>query len=199
VAQWKNRFERVLIESIPSMKIHQTELEIVRASVLEIAADAIVNAANIGMRGGGALDGVIHRAAGIEMKRELEIVAPSGAKPAEVVVTRAYNLPQKWVFHVAGPVWKDAKALECDELLAKSYRGCLEEAQNRELESLAFPSLSTGVFAFPLERAAPIAIQTAIEFLVGNPQTTLRRVTFAMFGGTEFHHFERALRKLENV
>ena len=179
------------------MKIHQTELEIVRASVLEIAADAIVNAANIGMRGGGALDGAIHRAAGIEMKRELEIAAPNGAQTAEIVVTRAYNLPQKWVFHVAGPVWKEIKSLECDELLRKSYRGCLEEAQNRGLESLAFPSLSTGVFSFPLDRAAPIALQTAIDFLEENPQTSLRRVTFAMFQGTEFHYFERALRKLE--
>lgn len=179
------------------MKIHQTELETVRASVLNIEADAIINAANTAMRGGGALDGAIHRAAGREMLRELELVAPRGSQTAEVVVTRAYDLPQKWVFHIAGPVWKDSKAEECDALLAQSYRGALEEANNRGLESLAFPSLSTGVYAFPLQRAAPIALQTAFHFLWNHPQTTLRRVTFAMFGGEEFHCFQRALRDLE--
>lgn len=176
------------------MKIHRTELEVVRGSVLEIEAEAIVNAANTSMRGGGALDGAIHRAAGPMMLAELEKVAPNGSQSGEIVVTRAYDLPQKWVFHVAGPVWKEAKALECDELLAKSYRGALEEAQKRGLESIAFPSLSTGVFAFPLQRAAPIAIGVAVEFLKENPQTSLRRVTFAMFGGQEHHYFEKALK-----
>ena len=180
------------------MKIHQTELEIVRGSVLEIKADAIINAANTGMRGGGALDGAIHRAAGPQMLRELEIVAPRGSETAEVVVTRAYDLPQKWVFHIAGPVWKDSKAQECDALLGQSYRGALEEAQKRGLESLAFPSLSTGVYAFPLARAAPIAVRAAFDFLWNESQTPLRLVTFALFGGEEFHYFTRALRDLEN-
>lgn len=179
------------------MIIHRCELEIVRGSVLEIEAEAIVNAANTAMRGGGALDGAIHRAAGPEMKRELHSVAPNGAPTAEVVVTRAYNLPQKWVFHVAGPVWKPARADECDELLAQSYRNCLVQAQRRELASLAFPSLSTGVYAFPLERAAPIALGTAREFLRQNPQTGLRCVTFALYGGEEFHHFGQALHRWE--
>ncbi len=178
------------------MTIGQTELEVVRGSVLEIGADAIVNAANTRMRGGGTLDGAIHRAAGPQMLAELREVAPNGAQTGEIVVTRAYNLPQKWVFHVAGPVWKEARALECDELLAKSYRGALQEAQRRRLESLAFPSLSTGVYAFPIERAAPLALGVAVEFLTQNPQTCLRRVTFAMFGGTEHHYFERVLRQL---
>jgi O-acetyl-ADP-ribose deacetylase (regulator of RNase III) len=177
------------------VKINQTELTLIRASVLEQPVDVIVNAANIGMRGGGALDGAIHRAAGPEMVRDLEIAAPHGAKTAEVVVSGAHNLPQKWVFHVTGPVWKEAKALECDELLAKSYRGCLEEAQKRGLESIAFPSLSTGVFSFPLERAAPIAVGTVVEFLTQKGETSLRRVIFAMFGGTEFHYFDRAFQK----
>lgn len=179
------------------MKIHQTDLEIVRGSVLEVQADAIVNAANTAMRGGGALDGAMHRDAGPQLRRELEIVAPNGAKTAEVVVTPGFDLPQKWIFHVAGPIWKDNKATECGHLLAQSYRGCLEAAQKRGLDSIAFPSLSTGVYAFPIERAAPIALASAAEFLQQNPQTTLRRVTFALYGGTEFHHFEQALRRLE--
>jgi O-acetyl-ADP-ribose deacetylase (regulator of RNase III) len=180
------------------MKIQQTEISLVRGSVLEQPVDAIVNAANTGMRGGGALDGAFHRAAGPQMVRELEIVAPNGSKTAEVVVTGAYDLPQQWVFHVAGPVWKDSKALECDELLAQSYRGCLEEAQKRGLESLAFPSLSMGVFSFPLDRAAPIAVKTSIDFLNQNSETSLRRIVLAMFGGTEFHYFDKAFKKYEN-
>lgn len=179
------------------MMIHQTELEVVRGSVLEIEADAIVNAANTAMRGGGALDGAIHRAAGPRLLEELQRVAPRGAATAQVVATGAYDLLQRFVFHVAGPVWKAARADECDQLLAQSYRGCLEAAQERALASLAFPSLSTGVYAFPIARAAPIALQTATRWLRAHPQTSLRRVTFALFGGEEFYYFARALRDLE--
>ncbi|PQV62574.1 O-acetyl-ADP-ribose deacetylase (regulator of RNase III), contains Macro domain [Abditibacterium utsteinense] len=179
------------------MKIHRTELEIVRGSVLEIEADAIINAANTAMRGGGALDGAFHRDAGPQLKRELETVAPRGAATAQVIVTPGFNLSQPWIFHVAGPIWAAMKAAECDELLAQSYRNCLEEAQKRGLESLAFPSLSTGVYSFPLERAAPIALGTALDFLWNNPQTSLRRVTFALYGGTEFHCFGQAFKRLE--
>lgn len=177
------------------MTINRTQISLVRGSVLEQPVEAIVNAANTGMRGGGALDGAIHRAAGPQMLAELENAAPNGAETAQVVVTRAYNLPQKWVFHVAGPVWKEAKAFECDRWLAQSYRGCLEAAQKRDLESLAFPSLSTGVYSFPMGRAAPIAFQSAVDFLTQNPQTSLRQVVFAMFSGTEFHYFDKVFKK----
>lgn len=177
------------------MKIHQTELTILRGSVLEQKVDAIVNAANTAMRGGGALDGAINSAAGREMLRELEQVAPHGSVTGEVVVTGAYNLPQKFVFHVAGPIWSAARAEQCDNLLAYSYRNCLEEAQNRSLESLALPSLSTGVYSFPIDRAAAIAVGVAVDFLTQNPDTSLQRVIFVMFGGTEYHFFDKALKK----
>ena len=179
------------------MKINQTEIEVVRGSVLDQRADALVNAANTAMRGGGALDGAIHRAAGPQMVRELEQLAPDGSETSEVIVTKGYNCGFDWVFHVAGPVWKPHNADECDELLRASYENCLIEADDRNLESLAFPSLSTGVYAFPLERAAPIALQSALDFLRENPQTSLKSVVFAMFGGEEWHVFSRALRKLE--
>lgn len=179
------------------MQFHQTELLLLRASVLGQPVDAIVNAANTGMRGGGALDGTIHRAAGPQMLRELEVEAPRGAQTAEVVVTGAYNLPQQWVFHVAGPVWKDSKASECEALLEQSYLNCLEEADSRGLQSIAFPSLSTGVYAFPLERAAPIALGAAVRYLNEHESSSLRRVVFALFGGTEFHYFQKALAKIE--
>jgi O-acetyl-ADP-ribose deacetylase (regulator of RNase III) len=177
------------------MKIHETELTILRGSVLDQPVDAIVNAANTAMRGGGVLDGAIHRAAGREMLLELERVAPQGSETSEVVVTGGYNLPQKFVFHVAGPIWNAARGQQCDELLAHSYRNCLHEAQNRGLQSLAFPSLSTGVYSFPIDRAAPIAVGVAVDFLKENPQTSLQRVIFAMFGGTEYHFFDKALKK----
>ena len=179
------------------MQINQTHVEVVRGSVLEQRADAIVNAANTGMRGGSALDGAVHHGAGPRMLEELEEVAPHGAQTAQVVVTRAYDLPQGWVFHVAGPVWKAEREEECEELLAEAYYNCLAEADVRGLESLALPSLSTGVYAFPLERAAPIALATTRYFLQKHPETSLERVTFAMFGGLEHHEFRRALERLE--
>ena len=178
------------------MQINQTQIEVVRGSVLECNADAIVNAANKGMRGGSALDGAIHHAAGPQMLDELVEVAPDGALTSEVIVTRAYELPQKFVFHVAGPIWKNDREEECEDELAAAYYNCLAEADVRGLESLALPSLSTGVYSFPLERAAPIAIATAAYFLKNHPETSLTRVTFAMFGGAEHHEFRRALEKL---
>ena len=178
------------------MQINQTQIEVVRGSVLECEVDAIVNAANTGMRGGSALDGAIHNAAGPRMLEELVEVAPHGAQTAEVVVTRAYDLPQRFVFHVAGPIWKTDREQDCEDELAEAYYNCLAEADARGLESLALPSLSTGVYAFPLPRAAPIALKTARYFLEQHPETSLSRVTFAMFGGPEHHEFRRALEKL---
>ena len=180
------------------MQINKTQLEVVRGSVLECEADAIVNAANTGMRGGSALDGAIHRAAGPRMMEELIEVAPDGSQTAEVVVTRAYDLPQKFVFHVAGPMWKTERAEECEDELAEAYYNCLAEADVRGLESLALPSLSTGVYGFPLERAAPIALKTTAYFLSKHPETSLERVTFAMFGGPEHHEFRRALERISD-
>lgn len=182
------------------MQINSTQIEVVRGSVLEQATDAIVNAANKGMRGGSALDGAIHNAAGPGMLDELIEVAPHGAQTAEVVVTRAYDLPQQWVFHVAGPIWKAGQPETheaCEALLAEAYYNCLAEADVRGLQSLALPSLSTGVYAFPLESAAPLALATAVHFLKQHPETSLSRVIFAMFGGAEHHEFRRALEKLE--
>ena len=181
------------------MQINQTHIEVVRGSVLEQTADAIVNAANTGMRGGSALDGAIHNAAGPRMLEELIEVAPHGARTAEVVVTRAYDLPQQWVFHVAGPIWKTEREEECEDELAAAYFNCLAEADVRGLESLALPSLSTGVYAFPLQRAAPLALATTAYFLKNHPDTSLERVTFAMFGGAEHHEFRRALEKLNSA
>ena len=184
------------------MQINRTQLEVVRGSVLEQKTSAIVNAANVGMRGGSALDGAIHNAAGAGLLDELIEVAPHGARTAEVVVTRAHDLPQQWVFHVAGPIWKTGCAElheQCEDELAEAYYNCLAEADVRGLESLALPSLSTGVYGFPLERAAPIALKTTAYFLEKHPETSLERVVYAMFGGAEHHEFRRALESLNSA
>lgn len=180
------------------MKIHQTELEVIRASALDVEAEAIVNAANRAMRGGGGIDGAIHSRAGRALMDELEIVAPEGARTAEVVVTNGHRLPHRFVFHVAGPVWNERHAKQCDELLEAAYRNALDEAEARRLKSIVLPSISTGVYSFPLNRAAGIALNTAIEWAQSHPDTSLRRVTFAMWGGEEHHVFRRALEKLEH-
>jgi len=172
-------------------------LEVVRASALDVEAEAIVNAANKAMRGGGGIDGAIHSRGGRELMNELEIVAPDGAQTAEVVVTGGHRLPHRFVFHVAGPVWNERRAGECDELLESAYRNALTEADARRLQTIVVPSISTGVYAFPLVRAASIALATAMEWLKSHPDTSLRRVTFAMWGGEEHHVFRRALEKLE--
>ncbi|BCM90385.1 O-acetyl-ADP-ribose deacetylase [Abditibacteriota bacterium] len=178
------------------MKIHQTELQVVRASALDVEAEAIVNAANTGMRGGGGIDGAIHYRAGRDLMEELQQVAPYGAQTAEVVVTSGHALPHQYIFHVAGPIWNARHEAECEELLASSYEHVLAEADGRQLTTIVLPSISTGVYAFPLDRAAPIALETAISFLQSHPETSLRSVTFAMWGGEEHHIFRRALEKL---
>jgi len=179
------------------MQIHKTLLEVVRASALDVEADVIVNAANRAMRGGGGIDGAIHSRAGRDLMNELEMIAPDGAQTAEVVVTAGYRLPHQFVFHVAGPVWKDARAHECDELLQAAYQNALTEADARRLKTIVVPSISTGIYAFPLPRAAKIALATARDFLLEHPQTSLERVTFAMWGGEEHHVFARALHDME--
>ena len=174
------------------VEIDNTQLTLVQGSVADQEVDAIVNAANKMMRGGGGIDGVIHRRAGRAMLRELEQVAPSGARTSQVIVTHGHELPQPFVFHVAGPRWGGGKQSE-PEQLAACYRNSLIEADARELTSIAFCSISTGIYGFPIELAAPIAVQTVVDYLRAHPETTLTRVVFAMFQETEYKHFQASL------
>lgn len=179
------------------MQINQTKIEVVRGAVQAQDVDAIVNAANTAMRGGGGVDGVIHKAAGKDLMTELIQVAPDGAKVGEVVVTGAHALPQKHIFHVAGPYWNNGKSGEADKLAA-CYRNCLDAAEKLGLESMAFCSISTGVYRFPIELAAPEAVQTVTDWLTAHPETSLRRIVFAMYGADEFDVFTAALVAREN-
>ncbi len=164
---------------------HNSLIRVVRGSVLDQDVDAVVNAANTRMRGGGGIDGRVHQLAGPKLLQELQRVAPHGAETAEVVVTPGFQLKQSYIFHVAGPVWRGGTNSE-EQLLTSAYRNCVLKARDMRLESLAFCSLSTGAFGYPLEQAAPVALDAVSEALEGSANLS---VTFAMFGQAEFQIF----------
>lgn len=162
------------------------QIEIVRGSLLDQDVQAVVNAANTSMRGGGGLDGQVHRQGGKGMLDELLRVAPHGAKTGEVVVTGGHQMPFQYVLHVAGPVWQGGNAGE-REMLAACYRNAVLKAQELGVKSLGFASISTGIYRFPLEIAAPLALRTVTEFA-----TELDRVVFALYGEEEFRIFSNS-------
>ncbi len=174
------------------MKINQTEITVAHGSVTDQDVDAIVNAANVAMRGGGGIDGRIHAAAGPALLEELRRVAPNGAPTGSAVMTAGHGLKQPYIIHTPGPVWHGGSRGEKD-LLASCYRNSLQLAHDRRLSSIAFCSISTGIYGYPLAQAASISIQTVKQFLESAPDTTLRRVVFAMYGATEFREFSQAL------
>lgn len=133
-------------------------IEIVEGNLLHQPVEAAVNAANTMMRGGGGVDGAIHAAAGPRLLDELRRVAPQGAETSEAVVTGGHGTGFRYIFHVAGPRWKDGESGE-PELLAASYRNVCAKARELGVQTLAFPSISTGAYRFPVELAAPIAIR----------------------------------------
>lgn len=170
---------------------HKTTIEIVQGGVVEQDVDVIVNAANTAMRGGGGIDGVIHRAAGRGLLAELERVARNGAKTGAAVLTGGHNLTQPYIIHTPGPVWKGGNANEA-ERLASCYRSCLERAEEKGLKSIAFCSISTGIYGYPLDRAAPVALNTVRAYLDAHPDTSLERVVFAMYQAPEYQAFTKA-------
>ena len=173
------------------MPTHSTTIKIVRGSVVDQDVDAIVNAANTAMRGGGGIDGVIHRAAGRGLMAELEKAAPNGAKTGTTVLTSGHNLKQPYIIHTPGPVWKGGNANEAEKL-AMCYRSCLEKADGKGLKSIAFCSISTGVYRYPLPLAAPVALRTVKDYLDSHPDTSLERVVFAMYQAPEYQAFTKA-------
>lgn len=148
-------------------------LELYRGNLLDLDVDAIVNAANSSLMGGGGVDGAIHRAAGPELKEACRPLAP--CPPGEVRVTEGFGLAPRLIFHTVGPVWQGGTAGE-PETLAACYRNCIAEAQSRRLSSLAFPAISTGIYGYPLEAAAETAISTCL--VAGAAGLTLTLVAF---------------------
>jgi O-acetyl-ADP-ribose deacetylase (regulator of RNase III) len=158
-------------------EISSARLEIVVADITTLATDAIVNAANSSLLGGGGVDGAIHRAAGPELLAECEKLG--GCATGGVKITRGYRLPAKFVIHAVGPVWDGGSHGE-EELLASCYRGALELAAAHHLGSIAFPSISTGIYRFPSDRAARIAVGIVAAELAAAPRS-LNQVVFCCF------------------
>jgi O-acetyl-ADP-ribose deacetylase len=161
--------------------------------ITQLAVDAIVNAANSALAGGGGVDGAIHRAGGPGIMRELEgIRAAIGSCPTgQAVSTGAGRLPAKYVFHAVGPVYRDGRHGE-PELLASCYRQCLAMAEARGIATMSFPAISTGVYGYPLEEATAIAIREVRAHL-DRPNGKVRQVTFVLFGRSAWQAYVDAL------
>ena len=166
-------------------------IEVILGDITNQAVDAIVNAANCSLLGGGGVDGAIHWAAGPELLAECRTL--HGCETGNAKITKGYRLPAKYVIHTPGAVWYGGRHGE-EELLASCYRSCLELAVKYGCETVDFPSISTGVYSFPLDKAAPIAIGTIAAFLEEHPQ--IRRVRMVCFDLRTKSHYDRALEEL---
>ena len=170
------------------VKIGNADLELVQGDITQQDTDAIVNAANPGLSGGGGVDGAIHRAGGPEILEECRRLG--GCPPGEARITTGGRLEARYVIHAVGPVYYGGQAGE-PEKLASAYRSSLELASQHGLRSVAFPSISTGAYGYPVERAAPIALGTVIDYMRQHPEIEL--VRFVLFDTPTFAVYERGL------
>ena len=167
------------------------KIEIVQGDITKVRADAIVNAANTTLLGGGGVDGAIHRAAGPELLEECRTLG--GCPTGQARITGGYELPAKRVIHTVGPVWSGGGRGE-DELLASCYRNSLQLADEHGLRTIAFPSISTGAYRFPTERAARIAMREIAGRLERG--SSIEVVSLVCFDRGTYEHYSKALREL---
>ena len=163
-------------------------MSVVQGDITKLAVDAIVNAANSSLLGGGGVDGAIHRAAGPELLAECRAIG--GCPIGDARITKGYHLPARFVIHTVGPVWHGGGARE-DVLLASCYRASLELAAKHSLARIAFPAISTGIYGFPPDRAAPIAVRTVAEALARLPG--IAEVIFCCFGAASAERHRHAI------
>ena len=167
-------------------------LSIVKGDIVKMKTDAIVNAANTSLLGGGGVDGAIHRAAGPELLAECETL--NGCRTGEAKITKGYKLKAKYVIHTPGPIWRGGKWGEAD-LLANCYKNCLALAKENGVKTIAFPSISTGVYRFPVDQAAKIAVGEILGFL--DQDDSVDQVTIVCFDDKTKEYYLDALVELQ--
>jgi len=163
-----------------------SKIEVLKADITTLEVDAVVNAANETLLGGGGVDGAIHRAAGTELFDECYLL--SGCPTGEAKLTKGYKLPAKFVIHTVGPVWSGGERGE-PELLRSCYQSVFKIARENAIRSLAFPAISCGVYRFPVERAVKIAVGETVAELIGSD--AIQRVVFACFGDEIYGMYRR--------
>jgi O-acetyl-ADP-ribose deacetylase len=163
-------------------------IELVRGDITKLKVDAIVNAANTSLLGGGGVDGAIHRAAGPELLAECKTL--NGCRTGEAKATKGYKLPARYVIHTAGPIWKGGNSNE-ENLLVSSYRKSLELAESLKLISIAFPNISTGIYGFPKEKAAKIVVNEVKVFL--QQTKNIEKAIFVCFDEENYELYQKLL------
>ena len=174
----------LFLTDIMTLKIH-----IIKNDITTLDVDAIVNAANNSLLGGGGVDGAIHRAAGPELLAECKTL--NGCATGDAKITRAYNLPANFVIHTVGPVWHGGDHHEA-ELLSSCYQRCMDLAQENNIHSIAFPAISCGVYGYPIEQAAAIAISVLLKY---SASTSIEAIYCVCFGEKVFNTYQSTLAK----